>query len=103
MSLQDKDPLNIVISGVGGQGNVTISRLIGQAMVDTGHNVTVGETYGAAQRGGAVVSNVRISRDASYGPLIPTGQVDICGSSGPTSVSILRSFSCCISSPLHSK
>jgi len=52
MSLLQKEPLNLIIAGVGGQGNVLISRLIGQAMVDDGYKVTIGETYGASQRGG---------------------------------------------------
>jgi len=77
MSLQLKEPLNLIIAGVGGQGNVLISRLIGQAMVDDGYKVTIGETYGASQRGGSVTSHVRISRDHGYGAIIPEGQADI--------------------------
>jgi indolepyruvate ferredoxin oxidoreductase beta subunit len=77
MSLNQKEPLNLIIAGVGGQGNVLISRLIGQAMVDDGYQVTIGETYGASQRGGAVTSHVRISRDHRYGAIIPEGQADI--------------------------
>ena len=77
MSLQQKEPLNLIIAGVGGQGNVLISRLIGQAMVDDGYKVTIGETYGASQRGGSVTSHVRISKDDQYGALIPEGQADI--------------------------
>jgi indolepyruvate ferredoxin oxidoreductase, beta subunit len=77
MSLQQKEPLNLIIAGVGGQGNVLISRLIGQAMVDDGYKVTIGETYGASQRGGSVTSHVRISKDHQYGALIPEGQADI--------------------------
>jgi indolepyruvate ferredoxin oxidoreductase beta subunit len=77
MSLLRKDPLNLIVAGVGGQGNVLISRLIGQAMVHDGYKVTIGETFGASQRGGSVTSHVRISRDHEYGPLIPEGQADI--------------------------
>jgi len=77
MSLPQKEPLNLIIAGVGGQGNVLISRLIGQAMVDDGYKVTIGETYGASQRGGSVTSHVRISKDHQYGALIPEGQADI--------------------------
>jgi len=77
MSLVEKEPLNLIIAGVGGQGNVLISRLIGQAMVDDGYKVTIGETYGASQRGGSVTSHVRISRDHGYGAIIPEGQADI--------------------------
>lgn len=77
MSLQQKEPLNLIITGVGGQGNVLISRLSGQSMVDAGLQVTVGETYGASQRGGSVASHVRISKDTQYGPIIPEGHADV--------------------------
>lgn len=77
MSPRRKDPLNLIIAGVGGQGNVLISRLIGQAMVGDGYKVTIGETFGASQRGGSVTSHVRISKDHQYGPLIPEGRADI--------------------------
>jgi len=77
MSLRGKDPLNLIIAGVGGQGNVLISRLIGQAMVSEGYEATIGETFGASQRGGSVTSHLRVSRDHKYGPLIPEGDADI--------------------------
>jgi len=75
--MKQKDPLNVIVTGVGGQGNVLISQLIGQALVEQGHHVTIGETYGASQRGGAVMSHIRISRQEQYGPLIPEGQADV--------------------------
>jgi indolepyruvate ferredoxin oxidoreductase beta subunit len=75
--MKDKDPLNVIVTGVGGQGNVLISQLIGSALVRAGYHVTIGETYGASQRGGAVMSHLRISRQAQYGPLIPYGQADV--------------------------
>lgn len=68
------DPLNLIICGVGGQGNILISRLIGRALSRKGYFVTVGETFGSAQRGGAVFSGLRISKKKYYGPLIPEGQ-----------------------------
>ena len=77
MGLQQKQVVNLIIAGVGGQGNVLISRLIGQAMANDGYKVTIGETFGASQRGGAVSSHVRISKDHQYGALIPEGQADI--------------------------
>lgn len=64
------DPFNIVIAGVGGQGNVLSSRLIADAAVAKGFFVAIGETYGAAQRGGAVMSHIRISKQ-DIGPIIP--------------------------------
>ena len=45
------DPLNIVICGIGGQGNVLASEVLGSTMNDLGFRVSVGETYGASQRG----------------------------------------------------
>jgi indolepyruvate ferredoxin oxidoreductase, beta subunit len=66
-------PLNIVITGVGGQGNVLASQVIASAAADAGFRVAVGETFGVSQRGGSVTSHVRISRDKPYGPLIPKG------------------------------
>ncbi len=72
-----KDPLNVVVTGVGGQGNVLASLLIGAVLVDQGYKVTIGETYGASQRGGSVMSHLRISADHQYGPLMPPGAADL--------------------------
>ena len=75
--MEGTDPLNVIVTGVGGQGNVLISQLMGSALVRAGYHVTIGETYGASQRGGAVMSHLRISREAQYGPLIPHGQANV--------------------------
>ena len=72
--ISNNDPLNLIISGVGGQGNILISRLLGRAFFKKGYHVTIGETFGAAQRGGAVFSSLRISKNKQYGPLVPEGQ-----------------------------
>ena len=72
-----KDPLNLIITGVGGQGNVMISLIIGNAFIRDGYFVTVGETYGASQRGGPVMSHMRISTETQYSPFIPDGCADI--------------------------
>ena len=72
-----KDPLNLIITGVGGQGNVMISLTIGSALAREGYVVTVGETYGASQRGGPVMSHVRISRETQYSPLSLEGEADV--------------------------
>jgi len=69
--------LNIIITGVGGQGNVVASQIFASAAVRDGFYVSVGETYGAAQRGGAVMSHVRLSKEPQYGPLIPEGRAHI--------------------------
>ncbi|HPQ60364.1 MAG TPA: 2-oxoacid:acceptor oxidoreductase family protein, partial [Syntrophales bacterium] len=54
-----RDPYSIVITGVGGQGNVLASRLLGTMLAEKGFFVTIGETFGASQRGGSVMSHVR--------------------------------------------
>ncbi|ADK84255.1 Indolepyruvate ferredoxin oxidoreductase [Desulfarculus baarsii DSM 2075] len=65
------EPLDIVITGVGGQGNVLASQALGMALVEAGYQVTVGETYGLSQRGGAVMSQVRVTTGQVMGPVIP--------------------------------
>ena len=72
-----KETYNLIITGVGGQGNVLSSQLIGQALVGKGYFVTIGETYGSSQRGGSVMSHIRISSRKQLGPLIPRGKADI--------------------------
>ena len=72
-----KDPYNIIIGGVGGQGNVLASQIIGTILVSKGYVVTIGETYGASQRGGAVMSHLRISSKDQFSPLIPEGRCDL--------------------------
>lgn len=68
------DPYNIVITGVGGQGNVLASRVLGNMLSEKGLQVTIGETFGASQRGGSVMSHLRISAASSWSPQIPKGQ-----------------------------
>src|SRR5271157_3649585 len=72
--IPDRDPLNLIVCGIGGQGNILISRMIGRILSEKGYYITIGETFGAAQRGGAVHSSMRISRKRYYGPLIPKGK-----------------------------
>jgi len=72
-----EEPLNIIITGVGGQGNVIASQILGSAAVEDGFCVSIGETYGAAQRGGAVMSHVRLAKQNQYGSLIPKGRTQI--------------------------
>jgi indolepyruvate ferredoxin oxidoreductase, beta subunit len=71
------DPRNVIITGVGGQGNVLASQMMGQALVQQGLVVTIGETYGASQRGGSVMSHLRISQTQQWSPLIPEGQAHL--------------------------
>ncbi len=82
--LLEKDPWNVIITGVGGQGNVLASQILGQLLVEEGFTVTIGETYGASQRGGSVMSHLRISRSDQFSPLIPEGQCDMVVGLEPT-------------------
>ena len=68
------DPYNVVITGVGGQGNVLASRVMGNMLSEKGLQITIGETFGASQRGGSVMSHLRISAASSWSPQIPKGQ-----------------------------
>ena len=67
---------NIILSGVGGQGTVLASKVIAQCAIDNGLTAHSAETIGMAQKGGSVVSHVRIG-DNIYSPLIPFNQADI--------------------------
>jgi len=69
--------LNILIAGVGGQGNLFASSILAEYLLQKGYKVLAVETIGAAQRGGSVVSHLRISDAEIYSPLIPAGKVDI--------------------------
>ncbi len=71
------DPLNIVVCGIGGQGNVLAAEILGSAMTERGCRVAVGETYGASQRGGSVMSHVRVSNKWDPSVLIPAGEAHI--------------------------
>jgi indolepyruvate ferredoxin oxidoreductase beta subunit len=70
------DVTNVAIAGVGGQGIILASDIIAQAALCAGHDVKKNEVHGMAQRGGAVVSEVRFGRRV-YSPLIPDGAVDL--------------------------
>jgi indolepyruvate ferredoxin oxidoreductase beta subunit len=67
---------NILICGVGGQGTILASYILGNAALKDGHKVRLGEIHGMAQRGGSVVSHVRMG-DEVYGSVIPQGKADI--------------------------
>lgn len=72
-----KDPYNIVITGVGGQGNVMASRVLSDMLVRAGFKVTIGETFGMSQRGGSVMSHIRVSPETVWSPQIPKGGADL--------------------------
>lgn len=70
-----KGNLNVILAGVGGQGVILSSTIIGEAAVEEGLSVRIAESRGLAQRGGIVVSHIRIGRGI-YSPLIPKGMAD---------------------------
>lgn len=67
---------DIMICGVGGQGNVLASKIIASAAMEQGNTVHSAETIGMAQRGGPVTSHVRIGNQA-HSPLIPLGKAEL--------------------------
>ena len=66
---------NIMIVGVGGQGSLLASKLLGRVLLDKGCDVKVSEVHGMSQRGGSVVTYVRYG-DRVYSPIIDRGQAD---------------------------
>jgi len=71
-----KKEINIIICGVGGQGVVLVSELLGNAAVRGGVAVKGSEVLGMAQRGGSVFSNLRLGGDA-IAPMTPEGKCDV--------------------------
>jgi len=69
--------MDVIIAGVGGQGNIFASIVISQYAMNKKLNVLGAETIGAAQRGGSVVSHIRMAEGAIYSPLISRGQADL--------------------------
>lgn len=67
---------NIMIVGVGGQGTLLTSRILGGITVDAGYDVKLSEVHGMAQRGGSVVTFVRYG-DKVAEPIVEEGQADV--------------------------
>lgn len=68
--------INILLSGVGGQGVLLASRILSEAAMVQGLDIKQSEVHGMSQRGGSVVSHVRIG-EAVHSPIVPDGQCDI--------------------------
>lgn len=66
---------NIMIVGVGGQGSLLASKLLGHLLLTEGYDVKVSEVHGMSQRGGSVVTYVRFGEKV-YSPIIDRGQAD---------------------------
>lgn len=66
---------NVMIVGVGGQGSLLASKLLGRLLIDEGYDVKVSEVHGMSQRGGSVVTYVRYGEKV-YSPVITQGEAD---------------------------
>ena len=67
---------NIMIVGVGGQGTLLASRILGNTVINEGYDVKLSEVHGMSQRGGSVVTYVKYG-DKVYSPIIGEGEADI--------------------------
>ena len=67
---------NIMIVGVGGQGSLLASKLLGHLLLEEGYDVKVSEVHGMSQRGGSVVTYVRFGEKV-YSPIIDKGEADV--------------------------
>ena len=74
---------DIVLCGVGGDGIVSVAKIISDAALNMGLNLKQSEIHGMSQRGGSVFSHLRLSSDAIFADVIPEGQADIILSSEP--------------------
>ena len=66
---------NVMIVGVGGQGSLLASKLLGRLLLNKGYDIKVSEVHGMSQRGGSVVTSVRFGEKV-YSPVIDKGQAD---------------------------
>ena len=76
MSKTNKDNTSIMIVGVGGQGTLLASRILGNVAIKMGYDVKVSEVHGMSQRGGSVVTYVKYGSEV-YSPIIDKGEADI--------------------------
>ncbi len=79
MQKDTKNTKDCLLCGVGGQGTILASKLIADCALLQGLHVSASETIGMAQRGGSVVSHVRIAKNSNdvFSPMIPLGTADV--------------------------
>lgn len=70
-----KREMNILVVGVGGQGNILFSKILGETLLSAGYDVKISEVHGMAQRGGSVVTYVKASEKV-FSPLVDIAQAD---------------------------
>ncbi|GHU54324.1 indolepyruvate oxidoreductase [Clostridia bacterium] len=68
--------MNIMIVGVGGQGSLLASKILGNVLIEKGYDVKVSEVHGMSQRGGSVVTYVKYGEKV-YSPIIDKGEADV--------------------------
>lgn len=68
---------SIMLVGVGGQGTLLASRILGDVLLSQGYDVKVSEVHGMSQRGGSVVTYVKYSNTQVYSPVVTEGEADI--------------------------
>jgi len=73
---KDKKFFSIIISGVGGQGSITLTKIIAEAAMIEGYDVRTSELHGLSQRGGSVQTHIRFG-DKVYSPLILSAEADL--------------------------
>ena len=71
-----KETFNVMIVGVGGQGTLLASRILGNITTSCGYDVKISEVHGMAQRGGSVVTFVRYGEQVAE-PIVEEGQADV--------------------------
>lgn len=71
-----KNNFNIIISGIGGQGVITLTRILAETAFLEGYDVKTSELHGLSQRGGSVETHIRFGKNI-YSPLIMPSQVDL--------------------------
>jgi indolepyruvate ferredoxin oxidoreductase beta subunit len=67
----------IIVSGVGGQGVLFVTRLLAETALHLGHSILISETHGMAQRGGSVISHLKVGTLDHSSPLIRPGRADV--------------------------
>ena len=83
------EPTNVVIAGLGGQGVLTASGMLADAVFRAGYDVKKSEIHGMSQRGGSVSSDVRFGEKV-FSPMVPPGQADFLVVLAPSQVEIAR-------------
>ena len=68
--------INVLITGVGGQGTILAGRILAKCALESGFDVKSNELHGMAQRGGSVTCHVRFG-DKVFSPMIPSGEADL--------------------------